>query len=114
MTPPTKPKRLHKAAADAVKMTFDDNSLAMQLFGPHNKHLLRIEKALGVSLQDVGNAITVLGERAAVKTAVDALNGLYARLEGGQEVDAQEVDAALRMATKGDVRAADMRVEFKT
>ena len=114
MTPPTKPNRLHKAAADSRKLTFDDNALAQQLFGPHQDHLKRIEDALGVALQDVGNEVTVLGEKIAVKAAVAALEGLYTRLESGRDVDAQEVDAALRMSSQDGKKSADVGVEIKT
>jgi phosphate starvation-inducible PhoH-like protein len=114
MSPPTKPNRLHETAAATAKLTFDDNALALQLFGPHNENLKRVERALGVSLQDVGNEVTVLGESAVVKTATGVLTGLYARLEDGREIDAQEVDAALRMVANGDMDAADLDVSIKT
>jgi len=114
MNPPTKPNRLHETVADTAKLTFDDNALASQLFGPHHENLTRVERALGVSLQDVGNEVTVLGESAAVKTAAEILTGLYARLEDGRRINVQEVDAALRMAADGDPAAAGLDIRIKT
>src|ERR1700691_4885554 len=77
----------HAREAQArLQMAFDDNSLLPQLFGEGDKHLERIERALGVAL----------ASRADLARA--ALTAPYDRLKRGLEVDAPAVDAALRMA----------------
>ena len=82
----------------SVELSFDDNGLAMQLFGPHHSHISRIESALDISIHTRGNVLTLNGEPVDVDAASEALNALYARLEKGLEVGESEVDAVLRMS----------------
>ncbi|HXP13581.1 MAG TPA: PhoH family protein [Stellaceae bacterium] len=79
-------------------MAFDDNSLLSQLFGEGDKHLERIERALGVALASRGNRVAISGPASRADLARAALTSLYERLKRGLEVDAPAVDAALRMA----------------
>ncbi|HIJ38360.1 MAG TPA: PhoH family protein [Rhodospirillaceae bacterium] len=74
---------------------FADNALLPMLYGPHNGHLDRIEKSLGVSLTARGNALTIRGAQARMAEA--CLVGLYQRLEKGLVVDFAEIDAMLRL-----------------
>ncbi len=115
MTPPTKPHSLHDTASDSTKMTFENNGLALQLFGSHHCHLARIEAHLGIGVHAVGNEITLYGETAAIEAGRTALSGLYARLEKGLSVTRDEVDAILRMTTQvnGDIADADIEVKTK-
>ena len=87
--------RQRGASAERV---FADNSLALELFGPHHAHLTRIEHELGVQLLARGNELTVTGPAHAVDDACRALDRLYARLQSGLSVEIAEVDAALRMS----------------
>ncbi|MBL8667591.1 MAG: PhoH family protein [Rhodospirillales bacterium] len=77
---------------------FDDNRLALQLFGAHHSHLARIEQQLDVSIHSRGNQLTIDGDPLAVTTAGTVLDRLYARIERGHPVRLSDVDAALRMA----------------
>ncbi len=86
------------ADAKTVQLEFDDNRLLPQLFGSHNSHLARIEQKLDVILQSRGNAVTITGPASSADTASDVLNGLYARLKQGLDVESADVDGALRIA----------------
>ncbi len=77
---------------------FDDNRLLPLLFGEHDKHLVRIEKSLGVQLINRGNQVTIEGPQDAIDLARIALNRLYQRLKEGEELEPGDVDAAVRMA----------------
>jgi phosphate starvation-inducible PhoH-like protein len=77
---------------------FDDNRLLPLLFGEHDKHLVRIEKSLGVQLINRGNQVTIEGPQDAIDLARIALNRLYQRLKDGEELEPGDVDAAVRMA----------------
>jgi len=114
MTPPSKPHSLQDNAADSRKLAFEDNGLAMQLFGPHQAHLTIIEKKLDVTAQSVGNEVTLIGEAEAINAAAEALNGLYGRLQKGMSVDRHEVEAVLRMASHSGVSVSDADVQIKT
>ncbi|WP_115936381.1 PhoH family protein [Aestuariispira insulae] len=84
--------------AAPVFIEFDDNRHLPELFGEHDKHLVQIEKALGVSLINRGNQVAINGPDDAVKLAFMALERLYERLSGGEPVEKGDVDAAMRMA----------------
>jgi phosphate starvation-inducible PhoH-like protein len=111
MTPPTK---LQSNDDDSRKLTFDDNSLAMQLFGAHQAHLMIIEQQLSVSAQSVGNEVTLIGEAEAINAAAKTLEGLYQRLKKGMSVDLHEVEAVVRMASTSGSQVADADIEIKT
>jgi phosphate starvation-inducible PhoH-like protein len=78
-------------------LQFEDNRLLPQLFGQHDKHLARIEQELGVSMVPRGNQLAISGPADAVTIAKQVVTSLYQRLKRGLEVDAGEIDAALRL-----------------
>ena len=90
------------SSLQTLTVEFDDNKLLPQLFGSHNAHLARIEQKLDVSLSSRGNAVTISGDEGLTAATEDVLNGLYARLKDGHDVDVAEVDAALRMVSAGE------------
>ncbi|MCQ0970313.1 PhoH family protein [Paracoccus sp. TK19116] len=78
-------------------LEFPDNRLLIDLCGANDRHLARIEEALGVHILRRGNLLAVLGDTAPQAEAAQILRSLYARLEQGRQVEMGEVDAALRM-----------------
>ncbi len=73
------------------------------LFGRHHVNIARIEQRLPVSIVTHGNEIFIQGESDAdVQTAATVLERLHAQLQDGHSIDAEDVDAALRMV-QGDV-----------
>jgi phosphate starvation-inducible PhoH-like protein len=91
MAPSTEAKTLH--------LEFDDNRLLPALFGSHNSHLARIEQILDVTLNSRGNGVTISGPAYSAEAAGAVLNGLYGRLKKGHDIDRDEVDGALKLAT---------------
>ncbi len=88
--------------AAPIHLQFEDNRLLPQLFGQHDQNLARIEQELGVSMVPRGNQLAISGPSEAVAVAKQVVTGLYQRLKRGLEVDAGEVDAALRMTREDD------------
>lgn len=87
--------------ATSVHIQFDDNNLLPILFGEHDKHLVRIEQRLGVSLVGRGNHVSIAGPADAADTARTALRRLYEQVKDGETVNEGDVDAAMRMAHDG-------------
>ncbi len=85
------------ATTGETLIEFPDNRLLIDLCGPHDRHLARIEGSLNVHVLRRGNLLAVVGEAEAQKDAEQVLRALYARLEQGRPVGLPEVDAALRM-----------------
>ena len=92
------PPPLRAHGGKAVTLQFNDNTLLPLLLGDHDRHLVRIEQALGVRLSCRGNRVAIAGEPARVDAAQAALKGLWRRLERGESVGRSDVDAAIRMA----------------
>jgi phosphate starvation-inducible PhoH-like protein len=92
-TPPTSPQ-----GGKAVTLQFSDNTLLPLLLGDHDRHLVRLEQALGVRLSCRGNRIAIAGDALRVDAAQNALRGLWRRLERGESVGRPEVEAAIRLA----------------
>ena len=86
------------AGGKAVTLQFNDNSLLPLLLGDHDRHLVRIEQALGVRLSCRGNRIAIAGDASRVDVAQEMLRGLWRRLEQGESVGRAEIEAAIRMA----------------
>ena len=85
------------SAGKAITVQFNDNMLLPLLLGDHDRHLVRIEQALGVRLSCRGNRIAIAGDAARVEAAQNALQGLWRRLERGESVGRPDVEAAIRM-----------------
>ena len=94
---------------------FKDNSMAMELFGPHHANLTLIEKQLGVEIHAAGNRVSVAGEPVAAANACLALDSLYGRLQKGYGVDLDDVAAAVRMiaAPSSDLDADALTVDTR-
>jgi len=101
----TDPKKQKKPKEKVTLIEFDDNQLVAQLVGEHDKHLARIEQGLDVSVTPRGNKMAITGSADARLIAMQVMEDLYKRLEGGLEVTEGEVDAAIRMSK--DLPAAD-------
>ncbi|MDF1748032.1 MAG: PhoH family protein [Alphaproteobacteria bacterium] len=76
---------------------FEDNRLLPELFGEHDKNLVRIEAQLGITLINRGNQVALTGSKDSVALAEEGLNRLYTRLRGGESLEDADIDAALRM-----------------
>ena len=81
-------------------LEFHDNRLLIDLCGPHDRYLARIEEALKVHILRRGNLLSVVGPVEAQAEAAQVLRALYARLEQGRPVEMAEVEAALRMGAE--------------
>lgn len=91
-------------------LDFADNRLLIDLCGPYDQHLAAIEKALDIQIVRRGNFLTLIGDPLATERASQVLHALYARLEGGREVEPADIDMILRMGMSDvgtGVRAGD-------
>jgi phosphate starvation-inducible protein PhoH and related proteins len=92
LTPPKAPEDLVETLLE-----FPDNRLLISLCGEYDRNLAQIEHQAGVHILRRGNRLAVIGDKGAREQASAILRGLYARLESGREVQAGDIDAAMRM-----------------
>lgn len=107
-----------------VQIEFPDNRLLIDLCGEHDRNLAEVERTLDVQILRRGNQLVVHGEETQVSEAVQVLQALYQRLEGGKEVGHGDIDRELRMGSNEAAGAANPsdqlemfkggRVEIKT
>ena len=83
-----------------LELNFDQPYLLGPLFGDYDRHLVMIEDRLGVHIAARGNRVMVEGEPDNAARARDVLQGLYNRLDQGQDVDAAAVEAVIGMANQ--------------
>ena len=88
-------------AVESRHIVFDDNCLLPALFGRHDEHLARIEQGLGVALVSRGNKLAISGAPWSAEAAKLVIESLRQRLERGLDLDAGEVDAAIRLVVQG-------------
>lgn len=94
--PPTHtPKQVQKKIS-TVRLEFPNNMLVMSLCGPLDSHLKQMEERLSVSLQPLGNGITITAPEPQTKKVQQLLNNLYSALEQGHEVDQQWVEQRIQ------------------
>ena len=93
-TPPLSPA----SGGKAITLQFNDNMLLPLLLGDHDRHLARIEQAIGVRLSCRGNRVAIAGDAARVDLAQGMLQGLWRRLERGESVGRPEIEAAIKLA----------------
>jgi phosphate starvation-inducible PhoH-like protein len=86
------------APGKAVTLQFHDNTLLPLLLGDHDRHLARIEQAMGVRLSCRGNRLAISGDAMRVDAVQAVLQGLWQKLERGQAVGRPEVEAAIKLA----------------
>ena len=90
-----------RSGGKAVTLQFSDNTLLPLLLGDHDRHLVRIEQALGVRLSCRGNRVAIAGDAARVDAAQSGAAGPVAAAGARRERRAADVEAAIRMAEVG-------------
>lgn len=92
LTPPKAPEDLVETLLE-----FPDNRILISLCGEYDRNLAQIEHQAGVHILRRGNRLAVIGDKGAREQASAVLRGLYARLESGRDVQAGDIDGAMRM-----------------
>ena len=98
----------------SVERSYEDNTLAIALFGSHHTHLSRVEQKLNVTIHARGNKLTISGLIEGVNSACQVFEGLHQRLQKKMPLDLAEVDAALRMIQSPKSNIADSNSVTRT
>ena len=94
------PAVANDARRATLELEFEQPYLLGPLFGDYDRHLITIEQRLGVHIAARGNRVQIEGEPDSAARAREVLLGLYNRLDQGQDVDAEAVEALLGMAAQ--------------
>ncbi|NNC48297.1 MAG: PhoH family protein [Sphingomonas sp.] len=83
-----------------LELEFDQPYLLGPLFGEFDRHLVIIEDRLNVKVAARGNRVAIQGDPEDTARAREVLIGLYQRLDQGQDVDEEAVEAVIGMASQ--------------
>lgn len=83
--------------AKIIRLNFDNNDLARNLFGPHGTHLKSIEDRMGVDIHVRGGQVSIHGEQDRIQLVQNILSQLYNQLKKGSPVLGQDVERAVRI-----------------
>ena len=85
-------------------LTYDDNQLARSLFGQFDEHLAILERDLLVEAAARGNEVKLKGTASAIGQCSSVLDILYGRLQRGEDVQAGDVEGAIRQVVSSDAK----------
>jgi phosphate starvation-inducible PhoH-like protein len=93
-----------ESARQQIDLVFDNNRLASTLYGEFDQNLALVERRLGIDARARGNMVTLAGPPHALTLARRVLESLYDRLLEGQDLQAGDVEGALRMAEAAEAQ----------
>ncbi len=79
-----------------AEAAFPDITLAKQLFGEHNKNLLKIADSLAITINARGNTAYISGDSVSVELAENILRQLYGLIKEGLPIYPRDVDYAIK------------------
>ncbi|GAB4532812.1 MAG: PhoH family protein [Parvularculaceae bacterium] len=82
---------------DTDVLEFASNAMAADFCGRHDENLVRLENALHVTLNPLGNKLSVIGSPSARMAALRVIGALVDRLEQNLPLEPADIDAALRL-----------------
>jgi phosphate starvation-inducible protein PhoH and related proteins len=83
-----------------LEMSFDKPHLINLVFGEFDRNLVAIENRLGVYISARGNRVQLEGEAGAIARTRDILNDIYSRVQRGENLDAEAVQAIIAMSAE--------------
>ena len=84
------------------KVTFSDNESSRQLFGEHNRNLMRIAAGTDCRIHARGNTVFIEGDPISTDLARNILEQLYDLLKSGYPVYPNDIDYAVSVLSHDD------------
>ncbi|OPY70961.1 MAG: PhoH-like protein [Syntrophorhabdaceae bacterium PtaU1.Bin034] len=91
-----------KTEEEVVKLSFDDNHLARNLFGPREENIKYLKKYFDVRASIRGNHVTLIGKKKEVENTSRVINELAGIIKKGFVVNPSDIDHAVRYIAHTD------------
>jgi len=91
----------------ALVVSFEDNRLAVELFGEYDANLAMLEDRLGIETVALGNVVTLRGPENSCVIAGEVLEDLYSRLSAGESITSGDIDGAIRHASMAPAKTGN-------
>jgi len=85
---------LKKLKESSINLEFDDNIALINLFGQHDQNLLLLEKMNGVSINRIGNKVSIKGDLQTINDTHIMLKRLYKIIKNGEDIDEEKIKDA--------------------
>jgi phosphate starvation-inducible PhoH-like protein len=79
------------------RITFEENSVLSQLFGPNGRNLRLMQRELGIAINSRGNEVVLSGPVPGVEIGQQLLSQLYAMVRRGFDLNGEDVVRAVRI-----------------
>ena len=93
----SKPDKKAVRETQTQNVFFENNHHLPMLYGDHDSHLEKLASLLNVELVSRGNMLSITGHKRDIEATERVVNTLYAKIEKGEEVTDEHIDAAVRM-----------------
>lgn len=84
-----------------IEVASDSNSARLQLFGPSDRHIRKLRKAMGLEISVRNGHVRITGERDAVEATADIINRMEQRLKERGSLNESDVDELTQQVTHG-------------
>ena len=93
-------KQKDSAENGPLKVEFNENQTAMQLFGEHNRHLKKLSAILDLTISARGNTAFIQGDPIEAQLARTILEQLYALVQDGYPIHSNDIDYAVNVLSR--------------
>lgn len=90
-------KKKSAGKAKTVDLHFDDNNLAVHLFGPHGSHLKVMEKTFGVTIGARGGDLSIHGDKDKIANVERILDQFYDLLKKGYPITSRDIEQSVNL-----------------
>ena len=91
-----------KTEEEVVKLSFDDNHLARNLFGPREENIKYLKKYFDVRASIRGNHLTLMGRKKEVENTSKVITELAGIVKRGFPINPSDIDHAVRYIAHTD------------
>jgi len=93
-------KQTDSAENGPLKVEFNENQTAMQLFGERNRHLKKLSAILDLTISARGNTAFIQGDPIDAQLALNILEQLYALIQDGYPIHSNDIDYAVNVLSR--------------
>ena len=93
-------KQKDSAENGPIKVEFNENQTAMQLFGERNRHLKKLSAILDLTISARGSTAFIQGDPIDAQLARNILEQLYALIQDGYPIHSNDIDYAVNVLSR--------------
>lgn len=92
--------RKKKITSKTTNLRFDNNQILQKLFGPEDRNIRSLEKALNITINARGDTLSITGDRSNSIIGEQVLKQLYTLLKKGNTIIESDIDQAIQAISR--------------